>query len=38
MRDNNGTPFIATLYNVLFEPYFCGRLFYIIMLMNYGYT
>ena len=34
MSDNNGDPFIATLYNVIFEPYLCDRLFSIIKLMN----
>ena len=38
MRDNNGKPFIDMLYNVLFAPYLCDRLFTIITLMNSGYT
>ena len=27
MHGRNGKPFIATLYNVLLEPYLCHRLF-----------
>ena len=38
MHDNNGKPFIATLYNLLFAPDLCDRLFSIIMLMNLGHT
>ena len=38
MCDNNGKTFIATLYNVLFAPHLCNRLFSIITLMNVGYT
>ena len=34
MRDNNGKPLIAVLYNVLLAPDLCGRLFSIITLMN----
>ena len=36
--DNNGKPFIATLYNVLLAPDLCNRLFSIITLMNSGHT
>ena len=38
MCDNNGKKFVATLYNVLLAPDLCDRLFYIVMLMNVGYT
>ena len=38
MCGNNGKPIITTLYNVLFKPDLCDRLFFIIMLMNLGYT
>ena len=38
MCDNNGKKCIATLYNVLLEPYLCDRLFSIIVLMNAGHT
>ena len=38
MRGNNGKPFIATLYNVLFAPDLCDRLFFIITLMKLGHT
>ena len=38
MCDDNGNPFIATLYNVLLEPDLCDRLFSIITLMNSGHT
>ena len=38
MCDDNGKTFIATLYNVLLAPYFCDRLFSIIMLKNAGHT
>ena len=38
MCDNNGKTFIATLYNVLFAPDLCDRLFSIITLMNAGHT
>ena len=34
IRDDNGKPFIATLYNVLFSPDSCDQLFSIITLMN----
>ena len=33
-RDNNGKPFIDTLYNVLLAPDLCDQLFSIIILMN----
>ena len=36
--DNNGTTFVATLYNVLLAPELCDRLFSIITLMNSGHT
>ena len=38
MRDVNGKPFIATLYNVLFAPYLWDQLFSIITVMNLGHT
>ena len=38
MFDDNGKTFIATLYNVLFAPDLCNRIFSIIMLMNAGHT
>ena len=38
MCDDNGKPFIDTLYNVLLAPELCDRLFSIITLMNLGYT
>ena len=38
MRDDNGKPFIATLYNVLLSPDLCVQLFSNIMLMNSGHT
>ena len=38
MRDDNGKPFIDTLYNLLFAPDLCDKLFSVIMLMNSGYT
>ena len=38
MCDNNGKTFIATLYNILFAPYLCDRLFSIITLMNLVHT
>ena len=38
MPDDNGKPFIATLYNVLFALDLCNRLFSIIALMNLGHT
>ena len=34
MCDNNGKPFIAMLYNLLFVPDSCDQLFFIIILMN----
>ena len=34
MRDYNGKPFIAKLYNVLFTPYLWDQLFSIILLIN----
>ena len=34
MSDNNGTPFIAVLYNVLLTLYLCDKLLFIITLMN----
>ena len=37
MCDDNGKTFFATLYNVLFAPYLCDRLFSIITLMNAGH-
>ena len=36
--DDNGKPFIATLYNVLLAPDLCDRLFLIIALMNSGHN
>ena len=38
MRNDNGEPFISTLYNLLFAPDLCDQLFYIIMLMNAEHT
>ena len=38
MCDDNGKPFVATLYNVLLAPDLCDRLFSIITLMNAGHT
>ena len=35
MCDNNGDPFIATLYNVLLAPDLCDKLFSIIALMDF---
>ena len=32
--DKNVKPFIGTLYNVLFAPHLCNRLFSIITLMS----
>ena len=34
MRDDNGKPFIATLYNMLLAPDMCDKLFSIIKSMN----
>ena len=36
--DNNGKPFIPTLYNVLLTPYLCNQLFSIPTLMNSEHT
>ena len=38
MHDNNGKPFIVTLYNVLLAPYLCYMLFSIIKLTNLGHA
>ena len=38
MCDNNGKIFVATLYNVLLAPDWCGRLFSIITLTNAVHT
>ena len=38
MCDDNGKKFIATLYNVIFAPDLCDRLFSIIALMNARHT
>ena len=38
MRDDNGKPFIDTLYNVPFSPDLCNQLFSIIILMNLGHA
>ena len=38
MCDDNGKPFIAALYRVLFSPDLCGHLFSVMTLMNSGYT
>ena len=38
MCEDNGKPFIATLYNVLLAPDLCDKLFSIIALMNAGHT
>ena len=37
IRDNNGKPFIAMLYNVLLAPDLCDQLFSIIVLLNLGH-
>ena len=36
--DENGKPFIATLYNVLLAPDLCDQVFSIITLMNLEHT
>ena len=38
MCDDNRNTFIATLYNVLFAPDLCDRLFSIITLMTAGHA
>ena len=38
MCENNGKPFIAMLYNLIFVPDSCDQLFSIITLMNQGHT
>ena len=38
MCDDNENTFIATFHNVLLVPDLCGRLFFIIALMNLGHT
>ena len=38
MCDDNGKPFIATLYNVILAPDLCHRLFSIIAFMNSGHN
>ena len=38
MHNDNGKPFIAILYNVLFDPGLCDKLFSIIALMNLVHT
>ena len=38
MHDNYGDNFIATLYNVLWAPDLCDRLFPIIKSMSLGHT
>ena len=38
MLDDNGKPFIAMLYYILFAPDLCNRLFSIITLMNLEHT
>ena len=38
MRDDNGKPFIATLYSVLLAPDLCDQLFPILMLINFLHT
>ena len=38
MCDDNGTKFVATLYNVLLASDLCNRLFPIVTLMNAGHT
>ena len=37
MRDNDGKPFITTLYNLLFAPDLSSQLFTIIKLMDLGH-
>ena len=38
MCDEKCKPFISNLYNVLLATYLCGRLFYIIALINLVHT
>ena len=38
MHDDNGKPFIAMLYNVLFAPDLCNQLFSINTLINLVHT
>ena len=38
IRDENGKPFIVTLYNMILAPDSCNRLFSIVTLMNLGHT
>ena len=38
MCNDNETPFITTLHNVIFSPESCDGLFFIIPLMNAGHT
>ena len=38
IRDEKGKPSVATLYNAIFNPDSCNRLFSIITLMNLGHT
>ena len=38
MCNDNGKPFIATLYNVILAPDLCDRLFLTITLINSGHT
>ena len=36
--DDNGKPFIVTLYNLLLASYLCDQIFSIITLTNLGHT
>ena len=38
INGDNGKPFIATLYNVLFAPDLCSQLFSIVTFMNLVHT
>ena len=38
MYEDNGKPFIYTLYNILFAPDLCDQLFSIVTLINLGHT
>ena len=38
IRNDNGKPFIDKWYNILFVPYLCDEIFFIIKLINLGHT
>ena len=38
MCDNNGKPFIDTLYNIILSPDLCDQLFSIVKIMNSLHT